>query len=153
MLILGISILLISCVSVILLGIFGERFLKASKKTARSIVKLGMFSSLASIFVISAGLLLFSANRIYSQEKAEKQVISVSVTEKTMSFAYLAAAIAVGVGSLGAGIAVSVTGSAALGAISENPKIFGPAMVFVGLAEGIAIYGLIIAIMILNKYI
>jgi len=152
MLILGISILLISCVSVILLGIFGERFLKASKKTARSIVKLGMFSSLASIFVISAGLLLFSANRIYSQEKAEKQVISVSVTEKTMSFAYLAA-IAVGVGSLGAGIAVSVTGSAALGAISENPKIFGPAMVFVGLAEGIAIYGLIIAIMILNKYI
>ena len=64
---------------------------------------------------------------------------------------FAAAAFAVGVGSLGAGLAVSSVGSAAVGAISENPKLLGKVLVFVGLAEGIAIYGLIIAIMILGR--
>ena len=63
---------------------------------------------------------------------------------------YIAAALSTGLAGIGAGIAVSATGSAALGALSEDPKILGKALVFVGLAEGIAIYGLIISIMILN---
>jgi V/A-type H+-transporting ATPase subunit K len=62
----------------------------------------------------------------------------------------LAAAICTGVGSLGAGIAVAYVGAAALGAISEKPELAGRALIFVGLAEGVAIYGLIIAIMILR---
>ena len=62
----------------------------------------------------------------------------------------IAAALSTGLAGIGAGIAVSATGSAALGALSEDPKILGKALVFVGLAEGIAIYGLIISIMILN---
>jgi len=62
----------------------------------------------------------------------------------------LAAAICTGLGSLGAGIAVAYVGAAALGAIGERPEIGGRALIFVGLAEGIAIYGLIIAIMILR---
>jgi len=48
-------------------------------------------------------------------------------------------------------LAVAVVGAAALGAISEKPELFGQALIFVGLAEGIAIYGLIIAIMILGR--
>jgi V/A-type H+-transporting ATPase subunit K len=63
---------------------------------------------------------------------------------------FIAAALSTGLAGIGAGIAVSATGSAALGALSEDPKILGKALVFVGLAEGIAIYGLIISIMILN---
>jgi len=63
----------------------------------------------------------------------------------------LAAAICVGVGSLGAGIAVAYVGAAALGTIGERPEIAGRALIFVGLAEGIAIYGLIVAIMILTR--
>lgn len=66
-------------------------------------------------------------------------------------YATLAAAAAVGIGALSAGIAVANTGSAALGAIAEKPETFGRALVFVGLAEGIAIYGLIIAVLILNR--
>ncbi len=62
----------------------------------------------------------------------------------------LAAAICTGVGCLGAGIAVAYVGAAALGTIGERPEIGGRALIFVGLAEGIAIYGLIIAIMILR---
>lgn len=61
-----------------------------------------------------------------------------------------AAALAVGMGSLGAAYAVSTTGSAAVGAIAEKPEIFGRALIFVGLAEGVAIYGLIIAFIILG---
>ena len=68
-----------------------------------------------------------------------------------VKFAFLAAAIAVSVGALGAGIAVGYVGAAAMGAIGEKPELAGRALIFVGLAEGIAIYGLIIAIMILGK--
>jgi V/A-type H+-transporting ATPase subunit K len=65
--------------------------------------------------------------------------------------ALIGAAIAVAGSSLGAAIAVAYTGSAALAAISERPEIFGRAMVIVGLAEGIAIYGLIIAVILIGK--
>jgi V/A-type H+-transporting ATPase subunit K len=65
--------------------------------------------------------------------------------------ALFGAAIAVAGSTLGAGIAVSYTGSAALAAISEKPEMFGRAMVIVGLAEGIAIYGLVIAIILIGR--
>lgn len=65
--------------------------------------------------------------------------------------ALIAAAIAVAGSSIGAGFAVAYTGSAALAAMSERPEMFGRAMVVVGLAEGIAIYGLVIAIIVIGK--
>jgi len=65
--------------------------------------------------------------------------------------AFIAAALAVGIGSIGAGIAVGNIGTAAMGTIGEKPELVGSALIYVGLAEGIAIYGLIIAIMILGK--
>lgn len=65
--------------------------------------------------------------------------------------ALLGAGIAVAGSSIGAGLAVSFTGSAALAAISEKPEMFGRAMVVVGLAEGIAIYGLVIAVMLIGQ--
>lgn len=69
----------------------------------------------------------------------------------TDQYASLAAAIATGFACIGAGIAVSSTGAAAVGAIAEKPESFGRSLIFVGLAEGIAIYGLIIAFMVLNR--
>jgi len=65
--------------------------------------------------------------------------------------AYIAAALAVGLATIAGGIAVGLVGAAAMGAIAEKPEISGKALIFIGLAEGIAIYGLIIAIMILGK--
>ena len=65
--------------------------------------------------------------------------------------ALIGAAIAVAGSSFGAAIAVAYTGSAALAAISERPEMFGRAMVIVGLAEGIAIYGLIVAVILIGK--
>ena len=60
----------------------------------------------------------------------------------------IAAAIATGLACIGSGIAVAVVASSAVGAISENPSLLGKTIIFAGLAEGIAIYGLIIAILL-----
>jgi V/A-type H+-transporting ATPase subunit K len=65
--------------------------------------------------------------------------------------ALLGAAIAVAGSSLGAALAVAYTGAAALAAMSERPELFGRAMVIVGLAEGIAIYGLVVAIILIGR--
>ena len=62
---------------------------------------------------------------------------------------YIGAALAVGLSGIGGGIAVASSASAALGAISENDKAFGKALIFVGLAEGVALYGLIVALLLL----
>lgn len=67
------------------------------------------------------------------------------------SAALIGAAIAVAGASIGAAIAVAYTGAAALAALSERPELFGRAIVVVGLAEGIAIYGLVVAILLIGK--
>lgn len=64
---------------------------------------------------------------------------------------YLAAALVTGMSCIGGGIAVASAASAALGAISEDSSILGKSLIFVGLAEGVALYGLIISFMILGK--
>lgn len=63
----------------------------------------------------------------------------------------LGAALATGLACIGAGIAVGIAGAAAIGGITEKPEILGRTLIFVGLAEGIAIYGLIISFLILNR--
>jgi V/A-type H+/Na+-transporting ATPase subunit K len=72
-------------------------------------------------------------------------------TAQASGAALIAAAIAVAGSSLGAAVAVAYTGAAALAAMSERPELFGRSMVIVGLAEGIAIYGLIIAIILIGR--
>lgn len=68
-----------------------------------------------------------------------------------VNWGFAAAALATGLSSLGAGIAVASVGSAAIGAIAEKPELLGRLLIIVGLAEGIAIYGLIVSILILNR--
>lgn len=63
----------------------------------------------------------------------------------------LAAALSTGMATIGTGYAVGVVGSAALGAVSEDDTLLGKTLIYVGLAEGIAIYGLVISIMILGR--
>jgi V/A-type H+-transporting ATPase subunit K len=74
-----------------------------------------------------------------------------AATTGSSGSALIGAAIAVAGSSIGAAIAVAYTGSAALAAMSERPELFGRAMVIVGLAEGIAIYGLIVSIILIGK--
>lgn len=72
-------------------------------------------------------------------------------TSDSAGMGFLAASLSTGLATIGAGYAVGSVGSAALGAVSEDPKILGKTLIFVGLAEGIAIYGLIISILIFGR--
>lgn len=74
-----------------------------------------------------------------------------SSASDSAGIAFIAAAIATGLSSVAAGIAVAITGSAAIGAVAEKPEIMGKVLIFVALAEGIAIYGLLISIIIMTK--
>ena len=99
-------------------------------------------------FVASATmLLLIFLGASAAAETARAAVADSGITQ----WALLSAAIAAGLGTIGAGIAVAGVGAAAVGALAEKPELLGRVLIFVGLAEGIAIYGLIVAILILNR--
>jgi len=65
---------------------------------------------------------------------------------------YIGSGLAVGLSGVGGGIAVASSSAAALGAISENEAAFGKSLIFVGLAEGVALYGLIVALLLLFMF-
>ncbi len=73
-----------------------------------------------------------------------------SIGESVGQNRFLGAAIATGLAAIGAGIAVGIAGAAAIGAIAEKPELLGRTLIFVGLAEGIVIYGLIVSFIILR---
>lgn len=73
------------------------------------------------------------------------------VSNNSAGMAYIAAALSIGIAAVGSGIAVAAAAPAAIGAFSEDPKAFGKALIFVALGEGIALYGVLISILILNK--
>ena len=101
-----------------------------------------------SIVVIALAFLLFMSP---STALAEGTQQAASSAKSVNGNAMIGVALSTGLAALGAGIAVGMTGAAAIGAISEDPKMLGRSLIFVGLAEGIAIYGLIISIMIFGR--
>lgn len=74
-----------------------------------------------------------------------------TASESAKGMGYLAAALSTGLSCIGGGVAVSAAASAALGAISEDSSILGKSLIFVGLAEGVCLYGLIISFMIIGS--
>jgi V/A-type H+-transporting ATPase subunit K len=115
--------------------------------TRKLMLGLGGFDIVVALMVVGLGLvLLFKPDVAYAAGLVQE-----SETSVIDPYTPFAAALAVSVGSIGAAYAVSTTGSAAIGAIAEKPEVFGNALVFVGLAEGVAIYGLIIAFVIVTR--
>jgi V/A-type H+/Na+-transporting ATPase subunit K len=96
--------------------------------------------------ILNSGLVFFALS-MFDIVRAE----DASIDLMSKKWAFLAAALSTAISAVAAGIAVAYVGSSAVGAMSEKPEIGGRALIYVGLAEGIAIYGLIISIMILGK--
>jgi V/A-type H+-transporting ATPase subunit K len=126
------------------------------------------FIALSAVVVFATVLTVFMVNMVqtlsevrgrhtmeaYAQTEPGGEVAKPEAAKgnmSSMSMGFLAAALSTGIGCIGAGIAVSSVGAAGLGVIGEKPELTARALIFVGLAEGIAIYGLIIAIMILTR--
>ena len=87
-------------------------------------------------------LLLVLGAAVFAQETEE-------AASGGLELKYIAAALAVGLSCLAGGIAVGRVGAAAMGAISENPDLSGKAMPYAGLAEGICLWGFLVALLIL----
>ena len=120
---------------------------KVTAKNAKFRV-LTQISLFAATFIL---VLVFQINGVMAQASeavAETTGFNGSIAQ---GLGFIAAAVATSASALGAGFAVAAAAPAAIGAISENTENFGKAMIFVALAEGVAIYGLLISILIINK--
>lgn len=116
------------------------------KRDSRKNAKIGLLVNICSAFA----LVFLVAGLAFSQSAYAADGAAAAASSSS-GIAFIAASLAVGLSCVGGGIAVASSASSALGAISENPKIFGQALILVVLAEGIAIYGMLIAVLILNK--
>ena len=126
-------------------------FWKVSLKKALLVANIvSVFSLCFLIFVVSAGSVALAADNP-AESAAGEETEQAAPVSMGAGLGMLAAALATGMSGLGGGIAVASSGAAAIGAISENPKVFGQALIFVALAEGVALYGLIISLQILAK--
>ena len=125
-------------------GLYGSKK-GVKQKSLKTIfgVNVGIFFGLMAVTTI---ILLSGAGAGAAGESAGGALADNS----KFGLAYLSAALSTGLATIGAGIAVAMTGSAALGAISEDQSLLGKSLIIVGLAEGIAIYGLIVSILILG---
>ena len=114
---------------------------KGSDKKLKKVLKVNLTGFIPTM---AAALIMFAPTAVSA-------AVDSTATNSNAGLGYLGAALATGLACIGAGYGVGVVGSASLGAISENEKMFGRTLIYVGLAEGLAIYGLIISIMILGN--
>ena len=107
--------------------------------------------SLACNCFLFFGSLLIGTIVMFGGTVSAQAATSADTAGLATGLGYLGAALVTGLSGIGSGIAVASSASAALGAISEDGSLFGKSMIFVAMAEGIALYGLIISFMILGK--
>ena len=126
--------------------VYGVRAFK--KKKQGSLKKaIGGSTGLFSLALIALFVMIGMGKPVFATEAAEVAMqAGLSLGD---GFKYLAAALSTGLATIGTGMAVGSVGSSAIGAVSEDPAILGKTLIFVGMAEGIAIYGMIISILIL----
>jgi V/A-type H+/Na+-transporting ATPase subunit K len=104
--------------------------------------------ALTALLGLASTALLWSADAHAATDAAAMAAVASGIDS---SWVFIGAALATGLSSLGAGFAVANAGTAAVGALAEKPELFGRLLIFIGLAEGIAIYGLIVSILMLNR--
>lgn len=117
-------------------------------------MRLGMYivvamTAVTACVVLTATYLLFTSGVAGAQEAA--LAAGEALDPAVLKWAFISAAASAGLSAAAAGYAVAQVGSAAVGALAEKPELMGRVLVIVGLAEGVAIYGLIVAILILNQ--
>lgn len=115
-----------------------------SKKNKKHYIRSLAFNILGFFGVMLYTTIILFNNTVFAD------VVTTSTNSAT-GFGYLAAALSTGLACIGGGIAVSAAASSALGAVSEDSSILGKSLIFVGLAEGVCLYGLIISFMILGQ--
>ena len=106
--------------------------------------------NLCAFFGFAALMMFLPVGEIVALAAEEGTTVAAAISTGA-GLGFLGAALVTGMSALGAGIAVASAAPAAIGATSEDPKAFGKALIFVALGEGVAVYGLLISILIINK--
>lgn len=123
-----------------------------SIKNAFMINFCAFFGVMAICAVLPFGLNAYAANE-NANENANASVTAEAEESEdnggTDGLMYIASALAVGLGAIGGGIAIAAAAPAAIGAVSEDPKSFSKALIFVALGEACALYGFIVALCML----
>ncbi len=107
-------------------------------------------SLVVMLILMAFGSLIFATNS-FAQEAGQVEKTLTAEEAGVQKFGLMAAAIAFGLGAIGAGIAIANVGSAAMGTIGEKPELASQALIFIALAEGLVVFGFITALMILGK--
>lgn len=133
---------------------FRSRF---NGKSAKKSMRINFVTFLVLILMVSILAFGVSATSEAPNTDASPVQTTEQVTEETVSatqangLGLLAAGLVTGLAGIGGGIAVAAGAPAAIAATSEDPKSFGKSLIFVALGESIALYGVVISILILNK--
>ena len=111
-------------------------------------LKGGMLANLVLFGLGLAGVMLLGVQDVLAAEPAATAAGEISIGQ---GLALLGIGLPTGLAAIGAAIAMGPIGSAALAVIAEKPEMFGRTLIYIGLAEGIAIYGLVMSILLLGK--
>ncbi len=130
--------------------ILSIRAVKNGKK-ARSAVATQLLTFMAVCVLTFAIPVVASATTTGDTPATPTTSAQAAPVDNSKGLGLMAAAVVTGLSGIGGGIAVAAASPAAIGATSEDPKAFGKALIFVALGEGIALYGLLMSILILNK--
>lgn len=142
-----VALITLSLVGLVGLGVYFE--LRPMRSATAPGWAKGTVGANLLIFVASVGALLFAGvHDALAQAPATAPRTEVSVG---LGLAMIGIALPTALATIAAGIAVSSVGAASLAAIAERPEIFGRTLVYLGLAEGIAIYGLVVTILMLGR--
>jgi V/A-type H+-transporting ATPase subunit K len=117
-------------------------------------LKSQIIQSIVVLFTVMAIIGTLFCTTVFAGEPHDVDAAGLQVSSAeagVMKYGLVASALAFGLGAIGAGIAISHVGAAAMGAVAEKPEIAGQALIFVALAEGLVVFGFITALMILGK--
>jgi len=129
-------------------GIYLLVFPKSTRFLPRRWMKRGLLFNLLLFTLGIAGMLVVGINEVMAAEPLATGGGEISLG---LGLALIGIGLPTGLATIGAGIAVSSVGSASLAVITEKPEMFGRTLIYLGLAEGIAIYGLVVSILLLGK--
>jgi len=111
-------------------------------------LKGGMLANLALFGLGLVGVMLMGVQEVMAAEPAASAAAGITLGQ---GLALLGVGLPTGLAAIGAAIALGPIGSASLAVIAEKPEMFGRTLIYMGLAEGIAIYGLVMSILLLGK--
>jgi V/A-type H+-transporting ATPase subunit K len=111
-------------------------------------LKGGLFANVMLFGLGLAGVMLIGVQEVLAAEPAAAGLTEISLGK---GLALIGIGLPTALAAIGAGIALGPVGSASLAVIAEKPEMFGRTLIYMGLAEGIAIYGLVMSILLLGK--